>query len=100
LLKSLIDRKNKYAESYKQAGREDLASQMQEEILEIQSILPAQITDSEIKQAVTRILSGLKQDEIAGRNKVMGMLMNNFQGKNIDGSRASEIVNTILNNTV
>ena len=94
LLKNMINQRKYYINLYKKAGRNDLADEMLLENQELLAFLPDEISETEIYKTVKILMSSSPGD--ASRNRIMGILMNHYQGKNIDGSKASEIVNNIL----
>ena len=83
-------------ESFEKAGRKDLADKEKTELAILESYLPKQLTDEELRREVQKAidLSGAKGP--ADMGKLMKALMPSVQGK-ADGKRVQEAVKAILN---
>ena len=82
-------------ESFEEAGRKDLADKEKAELAILESYLPKQLTDEELRVEVQKAiqLSGAKSPADIG--KLMKALMPAIQGK-ADGRRVQEAVKAIL----
>ena len=82
-------------ESFEKAGRKDLADKEKAELAILESYLPKQLTDEELKAEVQKAieLSGVKSP--ADMGKLMKVLMPAIQGK-ADGKRVQEAVKALL----
>ncbi|WCL48145.1 GatB/YqeY domain-containing protein [Leptospira sp. GIMC2001] len=95
LKKNLSQRKDSAAE-YRKAGREDLAAKEEAEAVVIAKYLPEEIGEDAIQKAVDDAITQLPAKGPSDTGKVMGKVMQNFKGQNIDGSKVSEIVKRSL----
>ena len=82
-------------ESFEKAGRKDLADKEKAELAILESYLPKQLTDEELRTEVQKAieLSGVKSPADIG--KLMKVLMPAIQGK-ADGKRVQDAVKAIL----
>lgn len=82
-------------ESFEKAGRKDLADKEKAELVILESYLPKQLTDEELKAEIQKAIasSGAKSPSDIG--KLMKALMPAIQGK-VDGKRVQEAVKAIL----
>jgi uncharacterized protein YqeY len=83
-------------ESFEKAGRKDLADKEKAELAILESYLPKQLTEEELKAEIRKAieLSGAKSP--ADMGKLMKALMPSIQGK-ADGKRVQEAAKAILN---
>lgn len=77
------------------AGRDDLVEQNQKEIGILQSYLPEQLSDEELRQIIEKAVSDSGASSLADMGKVMGIVQPEIKGR-ADGSKASQIVKEIL----
>ena len=86
-----VKKRKESAELYKQGGREESAANEQKEVEILQTYLPKQMSEDEVrtlvKEAITQ--TGAKTPQEMG--KVMGALMSKVKGK-ADGTLVSNIV--------
>ena len=82
-------------ESFEKAGRKDLSEKEKAELAILESYLPKQLTDDELRAAVQNAIatSGAKSPTDMG--KLMKVLMPSIQGK-ADGKRVQEAVKALL----
>ena len=97
LIKREIKSRKEQSERYKSAGRDDLALVEIKEADVLNSILPPEIGENEIALEAENIIKTIDKSSLSV-NSVMGRLMNQFQGQNIDGKRAVKIVENLLEN--
>ena len=76
---------------YRQAGREDLASQEEKELAIINSYLPKQMSREEAETIIIGIISQSGASSMKDIGKVMSPVMKELKGK-IDGKVVQEIV--------
>ncbi len=81
--------------SFQAGNRPDLVEKEAFELAIIESYLPKQLTDDEIKTLVQSVVSELPATSIKDLGKVMGVVMGRAKGK-ADGNRISPIVKQIL----
>lgn len=80
---------------FEKQGRNDLAEKEKEEMLVIEKFLPKQMSESEIKEAVAKIISETGAASAADMGKVMGVASKQMAGK-ADGKTISAIVKELL----
>lgn len=82
-------------EEYKKANRLDLSDKEQKELEILQTYLPQQLTEEELKKLVDEAISKTGASTIADMGKVMGALMPKVKGK-ADGTMVSNLVKQAL----
>ncbi|MAJ45304.1 MAG: glutamyl-tRNA amidotransferase [Candidatus Marinimicrobia bacterium] len=95
LIQSMAKKIKDSIEQYKNGGREDLAKSELNELNIVNSYLPKQLSDDELREIVKETISESKAITMADMNKVMPLLMPKIAGKG-DGKIASNIVKEIL----
>ena len=80
---------------YKNGGREDLAQNEQNELNVVESYLPRQLNEDELREIVKETITESGATSMADMKKVMPLLMPKIAGKG-DGKLASNIVREIL----
>ena len=80
---------------FEKQGRNDLAEKEKEEMLVIEKFLPKQMSESEIKEAVAKIITETGAATAADMGKVMGVASKQLAGK-ADGKTISAIVKELL----
>lgn len=91
LLQSMIKQRQESSRMYTEAGRAELAEREETEIKVIQSFLPAQLSDSEVEDAVASLIAEVGAESIKDMGKVMAALKSQYAGK-LDMARASSVV--------
>ncbi len=79
------------AEAYREAGREDLASQEESEAALIEAYLPAQLSDEELHAIVGDVVAETGASSPKEMGQVMSQVMPRVQGR-ADGKRVSAVV--------
>jgi uncharacterized protein len=82
-------------ESYRQAGREDLAAQEEAELAIIQEYLPRQLSEEEVRALVRAAIASTGATSTKQMGQVMKEVMPQVQGA-ADGKLVSRIVNELL----
>ncbi|MFA5159538.1 MAG: GatB/YqeY domain-containing protein [Candidatus Omnitrophota bacterium] len=82
-------------ESFEKAGRKDLSEKEKAELAILESYLPKQLTDDELRTAVLNAIATSGAKDPADMGKLMKALMPSIQGK-ADGKRVQETVKTLL----
>ncbi len=95
LLQSMIKQRRESIDMYTKGGRTDLAGAEQAEIDVIQSFLPKQMSDDEVKAAIEVIVAETGASSIKDMGKVMGVLKAKYAGQ-LDMGKASGIIKTVL----
>ncbi|SHN11169.1 GatB/YqeY domain-containing protein [Gracilibacillus kekensis] len=90
LARELKQRKDSLHE-FKEAGREDLVSQLEDEIKIIQAYMPEQLSDEELEQIVVQTIEEVQAQSKKDMGKVMSALMPKVKGK-AEGSRVNQLV--------
>jgi uncharacterized protein YqeY len=95
LLQKMIKQRRESIETYRKAGRDDLADQEVEEIAVIEGYLPRQMDESEIRAAVTAAVEELEAKGLKEMGRVMAYLKEKHTGS-MDFGRASAILKDVL----
>lgn len=95
ILQKMVKQRKDSLEIYEKQGREDLATREQEEIKEISEFLPKQMSEDEIKEAVSAIIRDTGAKGMADMGKVMGAANKQLAGK-ADGKTIASIVKDLL----
>ena len=82
-------------EEFKNAGREDSVKQLEKEIEVVQSYLPKQLSEDEVKDIVQETINEVGATSKADFGKVMGAVMPKLKGK-ADGKLVNETVKSLL----
>jgi uncharacterized protein len=94
-LQKMMKQRKDSLEIFEKQGREDLAAKEKEEMEVIERFLPKQLTEDEIKVAVTKIINEVGATSAADMGKVMGAASKQLAGK-ADGKTISAIVKQLL----
>lgn len=94
-LQKMMKQRRDSLEIFEKNGREDLAVKEKEEMAVIEKFLPKQMTETEIKEAVNKIITESGSATSADMGKVMGMASKQLAGK-ADGKTISIIVKQLL----
>lgn len=97
MMQSMVKQRRDSIEAYTKGGRADLAQQEAEEIACIETFLPKQMSDDEIKTAIDAAVTKVGADGIKDMGKVMGYLKGEYAGR-MDFSKASAAVKQRLTN--
>ena len=95
LLQKMMKQRKDSLDIYEKQNREDLAEKEREEIAVIEKFLPKQLTEEEIKEAVSAIIAETGASSAADMGKVMGVASKQLAGK-ADGKTISGIVKSLL----
>ena len=95
LLQSMIKQRRESIDMYAKGGRADLVAGEQAEIDVIQSFLPKQMSDEEIKAAIQAIIAETGASSIKDMGKVMGALKAKYAGQ-LDMGKASGLIKSVL----
>jgi uncharacterized protein YqeY len=95
LLQKLVKSRKDSLEIYQQQKRPDLAQKETEEIAVIERFLPKQLTEAELKEAVTAIISSVGASGPQDMGKVMGTATKQLAGK-ADGKAVAAVVKELL----
>ena len=95
IIQTQIKRRNDAASQYKDANRDDLMQIELDEISYYEPYLPAQLSDDELCDSITKIVAELGATTMKDMGKVMGAANKALAGK-ADGKRISECVKKTL----
>ena len=95
LLQKLIKQRQDSLDIYEKQGREDLTSVEREEIAVIMRYLPQQLTEVELRAAITEIIARLGASSMRDMGKVMADASKELAGK-ADGKTISVVVKELL----
>ena len=95
LLQSMIKQRRESIDMYTKGGRSDLVAAEQAEIDIIQSFLPKQMSDEEVKAAIQAIVAETGASSIKDMGKVMGALKAKYAGQ-LDMGKASGLIKAVL----
>ena len=95
MLQKLVKQRKDSLEIYQQQHRADLAQKEQEEIEVIEAFLPKQLSEEELKEALTKIIADTGASSPADMGKVMGAATKQLAGK-ADGKTISAMVKARL----
>ncbi len=95
LLQKLVKQRKDSLEIFQQQNRKDLAQKEEEEIAVIEKFLPKQLSEEELKEALTKIIADTGAKSSADLGKVMGIATKQFAGK-ADGKTISSLVKELL----
>jgi uncharacterized protein YqeY len=96
LLQKMVKSRQESLAMYEQAGREDLAATERGEIAVIQTFLPAQMSDEDVKAAIAAAITETGATAMKDMGKVVGVLKAKFTGQ-MDFAKASALVKAALN---
>lgn len=95
LLKKQAKQRKESVEIYKQQGRDDLAEEEQFQLEIIESYMPEQLSEEDIRAKVKEIIEETGASSMQDMGKVMGKATKEMAGK-ADNKKISEIVKELL----
>ncbi len=95
LLQKMMKQRRDSLEIYNQQSRPELAQKEQEEMDIIERFLPAQMSETELQQALQELIAELGARSAADMGKVMGAASKRLAGK-ADGKAISTAVKALL----
>ena len=81
MLSSMIKQRRESAQTYSDAGREELAEREDAEIEVIQSFMPQQLSAEEALQVIDELIAELGASDVKDMGKVMGVLKERYAGQ-------------------
>ncbi|OOL80842.1 hypothetical protein BWX42_02810 [Dolosigranulum pigrum] len=82
-------------QEFKQAGRDDLVDEVEEELTIVAEYLPEPLSDNEVKEIVQSVIDSVNASGMQDMGKVMGAVMPKVKGR-ADGNFVSEVVKAKL----
>ena len=95
ILEKMIKQRNDAISQFEQAKRQELADKEKQEIEIIKEFLPEQMSDDEISELVSKIISEVGAQDMKDMGKVMGSLKPLIAGK-ADAGFVSQLVKKAL----
>ncbi|UTW54947.1 GatB/YqeY domain-containing protein [Kordiimonas sp. SCSIO 12610] len=95
ILSKMVKQRGDSIKAYEEAGRCELAEQEREEISIIQTFLPRQLSDDELKNACVAIVSEIGAEGLKDIGRCMGALKAKYAGQ-MDFAKASLAVKELL----
>ncbi len=95
LIQKLVKQRKDSAALYQEQGREDLAQPELEEATVIEQFLPKQLSEEEVKEVVSDIITKVGASGMQDMGKVMGLASKELAGQS-DGKTISTIVKALL----
>lgn len=95
MLQYMIKQRNESIKMYEAGGRKELAEREASEIRIIETFLPAQLSEDEVKAAIESAVAEVSATGIKDMGKVIGVLKTKYTGQ-MDFSKVSQIVKTRL----
>ena len=96
VMAKLVKSRRESVKSYTDAGRPELAEAENEEINVIQSYMPAQMSEEEVKKAIAEAITEVGASSVKDMGKVMGELKKNYPDE-IDFAKAGVLLKQLLN---
>lgn len=95
ILQKLVKQGKDTAKVYQENGREDLAKEELDQVSVIETYLPRQLSEEEIRKKVTEIIERLGATSMKDMGKVMGVAGKELSGR-ADGAKIAGIVKSLL----
>ncbi|HEX2751894.1 MAG TPA: GatB/YqeY domain-containing protein [Alphaproteobacteria bacterium] len=95
MLQSMIKQRHESIRMYEVGGRQELADREASEIRIIQTFLPTQLSEDEVKAAIDAAVTEVSATGIKDMGKVIGALKTKYTGQ-MDFSKVSQLVKTRL----
>ncbi len=96
-LQKMMKQRRDSLDIFEKQGREDLAAKEREEMAVIEKFLPKQLSEAEIKEAVSKIIAETGASSPTDMGKVMGVASKQLAGL-ADGKTISAFVKELLAN--
>lgn len=95
MLQTMVKQRRESIKMYEQGGRAELAAKEQTEIDVIETFLPKQMDEEDMKNAISGLIEELGASTLKDMGNVMGEMRARFAGQ-MDFGKASGIVKTLL----
>lgn len=82
-------------DEFSKAGRDDLVTKVKTELSVVEKYLPTQLTETEIRELVSKVIAESGATSMKEFGKVMGVVMPQVKGK-ADGNMVNSIVKELL----
>ena len=91
ILAKMVKQREESATIYEGAARPELAAQEREEIAVLQTFMPVQMSDADVREAVAAVISELSAEGLRDMGKCMTLLRERFAGQ-MDFAKASAVL--------
>jgi hypothetical protein len=95
ILQKMVKQRQESSTTYEEAGRLELAEAEREEIEIIEVYLPKQMSEDEVRKAVTQVVSEVGAEGLKDMGKTMGALKQKYAGI-MDFKKANGVVKELL----
>ena len=95
ILSKMVKQRNDSIHAYEEAGRLELAEREREEIVIIQTFLPAQLSDEEIVDICTALIEEIGAEGLKDIGRCMGALKAKYAGQ-MEMAKASKVIKELL----
>lgn len=95
ILAKMIKQRVESAQTYEDAGRQELATQEREEIEIIKDFMPQQMNQEEIATAVKAVVDEIGAESLKDMGRTMGALKEKYAGR-MDFGAANKVVKDLL----
>jgi uncharacterized protein YqeY len=95
VMQKMVKQRQESLEIYTKSGRDDMAAQERAEIETIQGFMPQQLSDDELKAAVSAAIAETGAASVKDMGKVIGVLKAKYTGR-MDFGKASGAVKAAL----
>ena len=95
VMAKMVKQRQESLEIYEKAGRDELATQEREEIQIIQSYMPKQLSDEEVKSVIAAVIKDVGATSVKDMGKVMGALKAKYSGQ-MDFAKAGAVIKGLL----
>jgi len=96
ILSKMVKQRKESAKTYDEGGRPELAAGEREEITIIEEFMPSQMSDDELRQAVTQVVEELGCAGLKDMGRTMAALKEKYAGQ-MDMGKASAMIKELLN---
>ncbi len=94
VIKRLAKQRKESISQYQNAGRTEQAEQEQAELAVLESYLPAQLTEEELRQIILEKTTTTEIKEKKDAGKLVGLIMKDLQGQ-ADGSLVKKLIDEV-----
>ena len=100
VLHTLVKQRKDSIDQFKKGGRADLVAREENELKILESYLPAAVSEQEIEQVVTEVITELQVTNPKDIGRVMKAVMSKLAGQNVDGKMVNELVRNKLSGSL
>ena len=95
ILAKMVKQREESATIYEGAARPELAAQEREEIAVLQTFMPVQMSDADVRDACAAVIAELSAEGLRDMGKCMTLLRERFAGQ-MDFAKASAVLKELL----